>query len=176
MLTDHWRSFIEKYAREQVQLALAKGGQLTDLHVEEVSAVDRPANRRKFLVVKRDETTKADASPRTLGERTWRALEIMAKSIQEHDPSLTTEAAIARAMDEAPLLVKAYNAGQARGEPLEFAPEPVEKAEPETPPAWAKIERLAKVKLEKGEASTIEQAAVLVGNEHPDLYRQACSE
>lgn len=33
--------------------AKKKATQLLDLHVEEVSAVDHPANRRKFLVVKR---------------------------------------------------------------------------------------------------------------------------
>ena len=38
-----------------------KQAELLDLHVEEISAVDHPANRRKFLVVKRATADQADA-------------------------------------------------------------------------------------------------------------------
>ena len=120
--------------------------------------------------------TKGGAPPATLRSLAWATIETIAKEIREHDPALTEEAAIVKAMDRVPALVEAYNAGVARGEPAEFAPAPVEKRALPTSAAWTKIETLAKVKLEKGAATTLEQACELVGNEHPDLYAQALAE
>ena len=84
--------------------------------------------------------------------------------------------AFSRATERVPGLVEAYNAGVTRGEPAEFAPAPVAKRELPTSAAWTKIETLAKVKLEKGGATTLEQAIELVGNENPTLYREAFAE
>ena len=71
--------------------------------------------------------TKGDAPPATLRSLAWATIETIAKEIREHEPALTEEAAILKAMERVPALVEAYNAGVARGEPAEFAPAPVEK-------------------------------------------------
>ena len=120
--------------------------------------------------------TKGDAPPETLRSLAWATIETIAKKIREDDSTLTQEVAIAKAMDRVPGLIDAYNAGVARGEVPEFALAPVVKREAPTSPAWDKLDLLAKVKLEKGDAKTIEQALVLVGAEHPDLERQALAE
>ena len=120
-------------------------------------------------------TKSEDAPPETLRSLAWATLETIAKKIREDEPALTEEAAIVKAMDSIPGLVEAYNTGMARGDPDEYAPTPVEKVEPATP-AWDQIEVMAKLKVSKGEAPTIEQACTIVGAEHPDLYRQALAE
>ena len=120
--------------------------------------------------------TKGDAPPETLRSLAWGTIETIAKKIREDDPTLTQEAAIVQAMDRVPALVEAYNAGVARGEPAEFASAPVAKRELPMSDAWGQLETLAKARLEKGGAKTLEQALELVGKEHPDLYAQAFEE
>ena len=121
-------------------------------------------------------TKSEDAPPETLRSLSCRALDDLATGIREREPELTKEAALVKAMHQVPGLVNAYNVGQARGEPLEFAPAPVAKRELPPAPAWDRIDAMAKVKLEKGAAKTIEQARELVGAEHPELYREAMAE
>ena len=73
--------------------------------------------------------TKGDAPADTLRSLAGAALDDIAKGIRTREPALTPERAFVKAMDQAPELVKAYNDGQDRGEPAEFAPAPVAKRE-----------------------------------------------
>ena len=168
--SEYWDTFITRIAQEQVSKALAKrGGELTDLHVEEISAVDRPANKRKWLVVNKDTATKADVPPVTRSVL-WGAMEILASDIRKHEPTLTREQAIVKVHEQQPELLALYE----RLEP-DDPPEPVKKEAPPTP-TWDRVTKLAEAKLDQGDATTIEQARELVFGERPDLFRQASAE
>ena len=120
--------------------------------------------------MKRDDATaKADLPPVTRSV-VWHAMEILASDIQKREPKLTIEQAIVRAQDQEPELLALYE----RLEP-DDPPKPVKKQAPRTP-TWDRVTLLARVKLEKGDAKTIEQGRELVFDERPDLYRQASAE
>ena len=117
--------------------------------------------------------TKGDAPADTLRSLAGAALDDIAKGIRTREPALTPERAFVKAMDQAPELVKAYNDGQDRGEPAEFAPAPVAKQEAPPSAAWIKLEGLAKAKVEKGAAPTVAQAIATIADEDPALFAAA---
>ena len=108
----------------------------------------------------------------TLRKQVWETIDHFDKIKLEKGEAKTIEQARELVFDEHPSLYHGYQLGVSRGEPAEFASVPVEKNEPETP-AWDRMTELAKVKLEKGLAPTIEQAIVQVGTEHPEIWMQA---
>ena len=123
--SEYLDTLITRFAREKVQAALArKGAELVGLHVEEVSAVDHPANRRPFLVIKRDEGTPTDVPPVTSGIL-WDTMVLLAKDEKKRDKKLTLEQAIVRVQERQPALLAAYETLVARDGP-EFGTRPAE--------------------------------------------------
>ena len=87
------------------------------------------------------------------------------------------DAAVLRAIDEkltkdeAARVLELFRAGD-NAKLLEQVGDPRPR-DAEAGSAWGKLQAKAKVRLEKGDAKTIEQALALVGTENPELERQA---
>lgn len=101
-----------------------KARKLSDVVVDEVSLVDRAANKRKFLLVKRDATNKAEDAMSTPKPNTTETVAAPEAAAQTPTPAATQAATPAATPAAAPV-------AKAEVEP----PAPVAKADEPAPPA-----------------------------------------
>lgn len=166
---------------------------LVDLEIDAVAAVDKPANKRKWLVVKRDEdatvsVTKQETPPNEMDvdlvaaildyeiakrdvaaakfndpTEIWKQIQEKAKYLRYNEPSLSEAEAIERVIQENPDLAERYNQGFRRNE----AEERLAKAE-----AWLKAQRKAAALQKREPGLTRQEALAKVFDAEPELYRR----
>ena len=92
--------------------------ELRDLRIREISAVDRPANRRRFLIVKRALDHADGFESTNLRKAAADVIEHFVEVTLRVQPHLTRLEAECQVYDEHPDLVLADYIGADRGEPM----------------------------------------------------------
>lgn len=132
---------------------------LTDLEISEISAVDFPANRRRFLIVKREEGHE-------VRDTAYATIEKLARQKLEQHEVLSLADGVVAVIDEAPALYRKYREQLRAGvsQVPARAPAAVRKAES---PAFSAIEKAA---------TQLQEAAALHGQtlNHAEAVAKAC--